>query len=133
MILEEKLTVMQVRSHYSIVYQFKPQLRLDKKDVKTQQDFVKFIKELTTNWKDGDYFLKAPQGTFAYFNLNGKRVKLLKKNRFGKEYLCWGYFQPVKRVTKNGTAKKNGTVKRNGVSKSTKIVSKRVSTRTKKK
>ena len=103
MVLDEKMTVMQVRSNYSIVYQFKPTLRLEKKQVKTQQDFVKYLKELTNNWKDGDYFFKTTQGTFAYFNLTGNKVKLSKKSRLGREYLCWNYFlggnkQPPKNI-----------------------------------
>lgn len=92
MVLDDKMTVMQVRSNYSIVYQFKPTLKIDRKYVKTQNDFVKYIRSLTENWKDGDYFLKTNQGTFAYFNLNGSKVKLLRKSRLGKEYLCWQYF-----------------------------------------
>ncbi|HZX12596.1 MAG TPA: hypothetical protein VFE88_04035 [Candidatus Nanoarchaeia archaeon] len=92
MVLDEKMTVMQVRSNYSIVYQFKPTLRLEKRYVRTQQDFVRYLKDLTGNWKDGDYFFKTPKGTFAYFTLNGSKVKLLKKSRLGKEYLCWQYF-----------------------------------------
>ena len=78
MVLDDKMTVMQVRSNYSIVYQFKPTLRLEKKQVKTQQDFVKYLKELTNNWKDGDYFFKTTQGTFAYFNINGNKISLVK-------------------------------------------------------
>ena len=92
MVLDEKMTVMQVRSNYSIVYQFKPTLRLEKKQVKSQQDFTRFLKELTGNWKDGDYFFKTSQGTFAYFNLAGNKVKLSRKSRLGREYLCWNYF-----------------------------------------
>ncbi len=92
MVLDDKMTVMQVRSNYSIVYQFKPTLKLEKKCVKTQQEFVKFLRGLTGNWKDGDYFFKTTKGTFAYFNLNGNKIKLLKKSRLGREYLCWQYF-----------------------------------------
>ena len=99
MVIEDKMTVMQVRPNYSIVYQFKPTLKLEKKSVKTQKDFTNYIKTLSTNWKDGDYFLKCTKGTFAYFNLEGSKVKLLKKSRTGKDYLCWDYFGP-------GSAKK---------------------------
>lgn len=88
------MTVMQVRPNYSIVYQFKPLLKLEKKHIKTQKHFIGFIKEVSTNWKDGDYFLKSQKGTFAYFNLNGTKVRLLKKSKFGKEYLCWQFFGP---------------------------------------
>ena len=97
MVLDDKLTVMQVRSNYSIVYQFKPTLRLDKRSVKSQQDFLKYLKDLTGNWKDGDYFFRSPKGTFAYFNLNGPKIKLLKKSKIGKEYLCWQFFSPEKK------------------------------------
>ena len=94
---------MQVRPNYSIVYQFKPQLKLERKHVKSQQHFVGFIKEIATNWKDGDYFLKSPTGTFAYFNINGNRIKLIKKSKLGREYLCWQFFGPA-----NGRKKANG-------------------------
>lgn len=92
MVLDDKMTVMQVRPNYSIVYQFKPTLKLEKKYVKTEREFAGFIKGISTNWKAGDYFLKCSQGTFAYFNLNGSRIKFLKKSKMGKEYLCWEYF-----------------------------------------
>ena len=103
--LDDKLTVMQVRPNYSIVYQFKPQLRIDRKHIKTQKHFTDHIKEISTNWKDGDYFLKSPSGTFAYFNLNGSRVRLMKKSKLGKEYLCWQHFGPgniLKKKVVNG-------------------------------
>ncbi len=89
--------VMQVRPNYSILYQFKPTLKVDKRHVKSQQDFVKFIRDLTMNWKDGDYFLKSTQGTFAYFTLTEKKVRLQRKSRLGKEYLCWQFFGNAKR------------------------------------
>jgi len=94
MVINDKMTVMQVRPNYSIVYQFKPLLKVERRHVKSQKHFMGFIKEVATNWKDGDYFLKSPKGTFAYFNLTGTRVKLLKKSKMGKEYLCWQYFGP---------------------------------------
>ncbi len=92
MVFEDKMTVMQVRPNYSIVYQFKPLLKVDKKYLKSQKHFISYIKEIALNWKDGDYFLKTQQGTFAYFNLQGSKVKLLKKSKAGKEYLCWQHF-----------------------------------------
>lgn len=96
MVIENKMTVMQVRPNYSILYQFKPTIKLEKSHVKTQKDFVKFIKVTAQNWKDGDYFLKCPEGTFAYFTLNGSRVKVFKKSKTtGKEYLCWQYFKDI--------------------------------------
>ena len=94
MVLQDKMTVMQVRPNYSIVYQFKPLLKVERKHVKTIKHFTGFIKDIAANWKDGDYFLKTPKGTFAYFNLEGNRVKLVKKSKIGKEYLCWQYFGP---------------------------------------
>ena len=92
MIFDDNMTVMQVRPNYSIVYQFKPTLRIEKRHVKTQKDFISYIKEISTNWKDGSYFLKCNTGTFAYFNLDGNKVNLLKKSKIGKEYLCWQHF-----------------------------------------
>ena len=93
MVLGEDMTVMQVRPNYSIVYQFKPSIKFNKTLVKTKQDFVKHIKEVTLNWRDGDYFIRASKGTFCYMTLNGKRVSLQKKSKItGKEYLCWDYF-----------------------------------------
>lgn len=94
MVLNDKMTVMQVRPNYSIVYQFKPLVKLDKRHVKSQKNFTDYIKEISTNWKDGDYFFKTQKGTFAYFNLNGPRIRLLKKSKMGKEYLCWQFFGP---------------------------------------
>ena len=101
MVLDQKMTVMQVRPNYSIVYQFKPLIKLERKHVKSQKNFISFVKDIAGNWKDGDYFFKTNKGTFAYFNLNGSRVRLLKKSRLGKEYLCWQYFI-------NGNGKSNG-------------------------
>ena len=106
MVLNDKMVVMQVRPHYSIVYQFKPQIKLEKKHVKTQDGFKKFIREMSTNWKDGDYFFKCSQGTFAYFNLKGNRVKINKKSRIGKEYICWQYFTGCNNSNGNKTVRK---------------------------
>ena len=93
---------MQVRPNYSIVYQFRPVLKLEKQNVETKQDFVKHIKEVTQTWKDGDYFLRCSKGTFCYMTLNGRRVSLMKKSKAtGKEYLCWEYF-----CAPNGNLKK---------------------------
>lgn len=90
------MTVMQVRPNYSIVYQFKPTLKLEKPHVKTQKDFIKFIKSTSENWKDGDYFLKCSQGTFAYFTIAGSKIKVSKKSKTtGKEYLCWQFFKDI--------------------------------------
>jgi len=61
MVFDDLMTVMQVRPNYSIVYQFKPTLKLEKRHVKTQKHFITHIKELSTNWKDGSYFLKSPK------------------------------------------------------------------------
>lgn len=92
MVFDEHMNVMQVRPNYSIVYQFKPTVRIDKRHVRSRRDFVDFIKGVTTTWKDGDYFIRCSKGTFCYFTLNGRRVKLLKKSKTGKDYLCWQYF-----------------------------------------
>lgn len=97
MFFDDRMTVMQVRPNYSIVYSFRPTLRIEKKHIKTQKNFISFIKETSTNWKDGNYFIKCDRGTFAYFNINGSRVKLLKKSKIGKEYLCWQYFADTNR------------------------------------
>ena len=94
----DDMTVMQVRQNYSIVYQFKPALRINGNVVKTKKDFISYIKDVTINWKDGDYFLRCEHGTFCYFTLNGKRVKLLKTSgATGKEYLCWSLFEGKKK------------------------------------
>lgn len=97
MVFDEKMTVMQVRPHYSIVYQFKPQVKVEKTNVKSQKNFVTFIRDISGNWKDGDYFLKCSKGTFCYFTLNGRRVKLFKRSRAGRDYLCWEYFCETKK------------------------------------
>ncbi len=94
MVFNDRMMVMQVRPNYSIQYQFKPFIKPSQEECKTKKEFTKFIKELTKNWKDGEYFFRSNQGTFAYFTLNGNRVKLHKKSqRTGNEYLCWQYFQ----------------------------------------
>ena len=108
MVFDDKMTVMQVRPNYSIIYPFKPILRIDRKHVKTQKHFISFIKETAANWKDGNYFIKCSKGTFAYFNLNGNRVKLLKKSKIGREYLCWQYFTDSnRRLNEISQSKKN--------------------------
>jgi len=104
MVFSEDMTVMQVRPNYSIVYQFRPTLRLEKRHAKTRKDFVTHLKDLTSTWKEGDYFLRCSQGTFCYLTLNGRSVSLQKKSKVtGKEYLCWQYFSDTK---KNGCVKK---------------------------
>jgi len=116
MVIGKEMTVMQVRPNYSIVYQFKPNVRIEKQHVKTRDDFVGFLKDTTTNWKSGDYFLRCEKGSFAYFSVNGRRIKLLKKSRVtGKEYLCWQYLTTT-----------DGTIKRKVVRK---VVAKRVPTK----
>ena len=115
MVFTQKMMVMQVRPNYSIQYQFKPFLKLTQGDCLSKRDFTRYIKDLTTNWKDGDYFIRSHKGTFAYFTLTGNRVRLHKKSvRTGNEYLCWQYFQedliakPAKKkaTTKRATKKK---------------------------
>ncbi len=86
------MTVMQVRPNYSIVYQFKPQLKVNDCHVEDKKSFLKFLRE-SANWKDGDYFLKCSKGTFAFFAVKERRVKLVKKSVKGKSYLCWDYFE----------------------------------------
>ena len=108
--IEDKMTVMQVRPTYSIVYQFKPQLRLEDSHIRSEKELVGFIKEVSGNWRDGDYFFRCSQGTFAYFSLNGKRVKLSRKSRLGKEYLCWQYFSAPKKESTKKVVKVKATV-----------------------
>jgi len=107
MVFDDKMTVMQVRPNYSIVYQFKPTLKIERKHARSQKNFITFIKETAANWKDGSYFIKCSKGTFAYFNLNGSRVKLMKKSKVGREYLCWQYFTStnMKENVRNGALK----------------------------
>ncbi len=112
MVFNDKLTVMQVRPNYSIVYQFKPLLKIERKHIKTQRHFVSFIKETAANWKDGDYFLKSEKGTFAYFNLEGSRVRLIKKSNIGKEYLCWQFFGPADSGIKSKKSRLINSLKR---------------------
>lgn len=121
MVLGKDLTVMQVRPNYSIVYQFKPRLRLRQENVDTKSVFVKFIKNLTLNWKDGEYFFRSPTGTFCYFVLTGRRVSLFKKSKItGKEYLCWDYFGEEKKKVRKKVKKKVKKVKKKTVKKKVK-------------
>ena|SRR3989344_84649 len=108
MVFNDKMMVMQVRPQYSIQYQFKPFLKLSSEECKSKKDFLKYIKDLTINWKDGDYFIRCNKGTFAYFSLEGNKVKLHKKSeRTGNEYLCWQFFQDEgEKVTKKESGKK---------------------------
>jgi len=83
---------MQVRPNYSIIYQFKPELKIEEEYIKDKKEFIKFLKH-SANWKTGKYFLKCSKGTFASFEVEGKNIKLLKKSTKGKDYLCWNIFQ----------------------------------------
>jgi len=114
MVLNDKMTVMQVRPNYSIVYQFKPQIKLERRHVRTQKHFTNFIKDISTNWKDGDYFFKTGNGTFAYFTLNGNRVRLSRKSKLGREYICWQYFctPKINGKSSNGLSRLNGFKRR---------------------
>ena len=100
---EGKMIVMQVRPNYSIIYQFKPELKIEEEYIKDKKElnrksllyyipFIKFLKH-SANWKTGKYFLKCSKGTFASFEVEGKNIKLLKKSTKGKDYLCWNIFQ----------------------------------------
>ena len=113
MVFDDKMTVMQVRPLYSTVYPFKPSLKLEEQHVQSKREFLRFVKGVTTNWKDGDYFLRNTQGTFAYFCLEGNRIKLMKKSKTGKEYMCWNYFKPdieekpiIRKIVKKTVKKK---------------------------
>jgi len=92
MVFDEKMTIMQVRPHYSIIYQFKPQIKVEKGIGSDQKEFVRFVKDISGNWKDGDYFFKCSKGTFCYFTLVGNKIKLARKSKLGREYICWQYF-----------------------------------------
>ena len=109
MVLHEKMTVMQVRPAYSTVYQFKPYLKFSDDHVKSKRDFVRFLKSVSENWKEGDYFFRCSQGTFAYVTLDGARINVLRKSpRNGREYLCWQYFAspPETKTTNKKSSKK---------------------------
>ena len=107
MVFNEKLQVMQVRPNYSILYQFRPEIKIEKNYVKTHKNFVRYIQSLSTNWKPGAYFLKHSKGTFAYFTIKRGHVKLFKKSKLGKEYLCWQYFD-AKTINEKQHKKSNG-------------------------
>ena len=92
MVVGEKMTVMQVRPAYSIIYQFKPQLKIDEICLKDRRTFISFLKE-SASWKDWEYFLKCSKGTFAFFVVDGRKIVLVKRSIKGKNYLCWDYFE----------------------------------------
>lgn len=116
MSFDDKVTVMQVRPLYSTVYPFKPNLKLESQHIQTKKDFVRFIKSVATNWKDGDYFLRNSQGTFAYFNLEGNKIRLMRKSKTGREYMCWNFFKPdledEKEVKRKGVLSKKKVLKK---------------------
>ncbi len=89
---KETMEVMQVREGYSIRYRFKPFLTLINRDLKNKDNFLRYLKQQTSNWKSGDYFIKCKDGTFAYFNLEGNRITLQKSSNAGRKYLCWDSF-----------------------------------------
>lgn len=88
----ETMEVMQVREGYSIRYRFKPFLTVIGKDLRNKDNFMKYLKQQTSNWKSGNYFIKNKNGTFAYFNIEGNKIKLQKISSSGKKYLCWESF-----------------------------------------
>ena len=87
--LNREFTVMQVKQGYSEVYMYKPTLVITPKHLKNKKAFLEFVKSTSSNWKDGKYFFRAEEGTFAFFDLREGKVNLRKVSSTGKKDLVW--------------------------------------------
>ncbi len=95
-LIKEVMEIMQVREGYSIRYRFKPFLTILNKDLRNKNNFLRYLKQQTSNWKSGDYFMRGKNGTFAYFQLDGNKIRLQKSSNSGKRYLCWESFNKLR-------------------------------------
>ena len=91
--LTKQMAIMQVKSGYSELYRYKPYLKIPKNKIKSKKEFVNYLRELTLDWKEGDYFIRNDEGTFAYFNIREGRIELRRTSNSGKRYLCWEKFR----------------------------------------
>lgn len=89
----KQMSIMQVKSGYSELYRYKPHLKIPKNKTRTKKDFVNYLRELTIDWKEGNYFITSEEGTFAYFNLRDGKVELKRTSNTGRKYLCWDRFR----------------------------------------
>ncbi len=84
---------MQVKQGYSEVYMYKPTLVITPKHLKNKKAFLGFLKGTTSNWKDGKYFFRTNEGTFAYFDLREGRINLRRLSNTGRKDLIWERFR----------------------------------------
>jgi len=87
------MAIMQVKMGYSELYRYKPYLKIPTRSIRSKREFVDYLRELTIDWKEGNYFLRSDEGTFAYFNLRNGKVELKKASNNGRKYLCWDRFR----------------------------------------
>lgn len=87
--LSRELTVMQVKQGYSEVYMYKPTLVVTPKHLKSKKTFLSFLRDTTSNWKDGKYFFRNNEGTFAYFYLRDGKITLRRVSNTGRRDLIW--------------------------------------------
>ena len=87
------MAIMQVKTGYSELYRYKPYLKIPTRSIRTKREFVEYLRELTIDWKEGDYFLRSDEGTFAYFNLRNGKIELKRTSLTGRRYLCWERFR----------------------------------------
>ncbi|MEK6973969.1 MAG: hypothetical protein AABW41_01910 [Nanoarchaeota archaeon] len=87
--LSRELTVMQVKQGYSEVYMYRPTLVITPKHLKNKRVFLDFLKGTSSNWKDGKYFFRSEEGTFAYFDLREGKINLRKMSNTGRKDLVW--------------------------------------------
>lgn len=80
---------MQVKQGYSEVYMYKPTLVITPRHLKNKKAFLDFLKETSSTWKDGKYFFRSEEGTFAYFDLRESRINLRRVSNTGKKDLVW--------------------------------------------
>jgi len=91
-ILEKPMLVMQVRPEFSIIYKANPKIKFKKEHLKTRKDFKTYLSKTAKNWKEGTYFLRSGDGTFAQFYVKkGGKVTLHKENKNNLPFLCWDY------------------------------------------
>lgn len=87
--INKELTVMQVKQGYSEVYMYKPTLIITPKHLRNKKVFVEFLRGTSANWKDGRYFFRSEEGTFAYFEIRDGKINLRRVANNGKKDLIW--------------------------------------------
>jgi hypothetical protein len=91
-VIGKPMLVMQVRPEFSIIYKASPKIKFKEEHLSTRKEFRDFLSKASRNWKEGTYFLRAGNGTFAQFHVKkGGKVTLHKENKNNVPFLCWSY------------------------------------------